>query len=266
MRVGRKTNRLFLCPALGRYAALLCVDQKNFRLKSNGETSSNNHARLPPKMVSLAHPRRPRTLRKQVQEVYRSPRVQKNEAKIGPDSILHLVPVLDDTLGIPERGTLLRAAGINKLPLSDTLAEESMAASLHQLLRQHYPARAREIVEVAGRQTGDHIIAKRMPEAARLVLERLPPWLAAPLLAKIIKDYAWTFSGSGRVEIVSRAPVVIDILDNPVVRGEKSNAPVCHWHASVFEQLFRKIVSDDLRCEETLCCAKGDPVCRFHIY
>ncbi|MEO0436371.1 MAG: bacteriochlorophyll 4-vinyl reductase [Pseudomonadota bacterium] len=215
-------------------------------------------------MVSYAQTPRPQ--RKTVQEVYRSPRAPKQQAKIGPYSILHLVPILDETLGIPERGTLLRAAGINELPSGQTLAEESMAASLHQLLRQHYPAQARSIVEVAGRQTGEHIIASRMPEAARLVLERLPQWLAAPLLAKIIKDYAWTFSGSGQVEIVSRAPVVIDIRDNPVVRGEKANAPVCAWHASVFEQLFRKIISDDHRCEETLCCAKGDPVCRFHIY
>jgi bacteriochlorophyll 4-vinyl reductase len=32
--------------------------------------------------------------------------------------------------------------------------------------------------------------------------------------------------------------VVFEIADNPVVRGEHSETPLCHWHAAVFERLF----------------------------
>lgn len=187
------------------------------------------------------------------------------QAQIGPDSILFLVPVIREVLGPDTCDELLHVAHIRSLPSGHRLTNEDEAAALHQQLRRRHPDDANLITSLSGQKTGDHIIEQRMPEAARRVLQSLPEWLAAPLLAKIIGDYAWTFSGSGKVQITSRFPVIIDIYDNPIVRGEKSKEPVCQWHAAVFERLFRRMVDDRLRCVETQCCAQGKSHCRFEI-
>ncbi|MEL7258851.1 MAG: hypothetical protein AAFN80_13550, partial [Pseudomonadota bacterium] len=52
--------------------------------------------------------------------------------------------------------------------------------------------------------------------------------------------HAWTFAGSGQFECVS--PWTYRIEDNPVVRGEISQAPLCTWHAAVFEHLYQVLV------------------------
>jgi divinyl protochlorophyllide a 8-vinyl-reductase len=50
------------------------------------------------------------------------------------------------------------------------------------------------------------------------------------------------------------------------VSGEQSDAPICHWHAAVFERLFSDIVDANLRCVETQCCAVGErAACRFEL-
>jgi divinyl protochlorophyllide a 8-vinyl-reductase len=66
--------------------------------------------------------------------------------------------------------------------------------------------------------------------------------------------------------IASKQPLVFELYDNPVVRGETAAGPICHWHSAVFERLFRDIVDDNLRCVETHCSASGDDRCRFEIY
>jgi divinyl protochlorophyllide a 8-vinyl-reductase len=80
-------------------------------------------------------------------------------------------------------------------------------------------------------------------------------------LGKAIARHAWTFAGSGRFRVV--APLVFEIADNPIVRGEVSDVPLCHWHRAVFETLFRALVDDRLRCAEVACCATGNAACRF---
>jgi divinyl protochlorophyllide a 8-vinyl-reductase len=45
-------------------------------------------------------------------------------------------------------------------------------------------------------------------------------------LGKAIARHAWTFAGSGRFRVV--APLVFEIADNPIVRGEVSDVPLCH--------------------------------------
>ncbi|MEM1431648.1 MAG: V4R domain-containing protein, partial [Pseudomonadota bacterium] len=41
--------------------------------------------------------------------------------------------------------------------------------------------------------------------------------------------------------------------------------PLCHWHAAVFERLFRVLVSPESSVTEVACCAMGAPACRFEI-
>jgi divinyl protochlorophyllide a 8-vinyl-reductase len=91
----------------------------------------------------------------------------------------------------------------------------------------------------------------------------MPAGLAAPILSRAIATHAWTFAGSGCFKIEALRPPVFLIHDNPVVRGEASDVPLCHWHAAVFERLFRRLVSRRTTVAETACCAQGAPACRF---
>jgi divinyl protochlorophyllide a 8-vinyl-reductase len=93
----------------------------------------------------------------------------------------------------------------------------------------------------------------------------LPSWLSAPMLASVIEKHAWTFAGSGTFRVRSKHPLVFELNDNPVVRGEQAEAPICHWHAAVFQRLFTEIVDSNLQCTETECCASGASHCRFEI-
>jgi divinyl protochlorophyllide a 8-vinyl-reductase len=186
-------------------------------------------------------------------------------ARIGPNSVLQLVPLLDDTFGMEERERLLRLSGIDSLPSDEGLMPEEPAAALHQALRAEHPAIAPVMTRQAGERTADYIIRHRIPIAALKVMCRLPAWLSGQLLARVIERHAWTFAGSGTFRVVSRYPLVFELRDNPVVRGETADAPICHWHTAVFERLFTQIVDENLRCVETQCCASGADSCLFEV-
>lgn len=189
----------------------------------------------------------------------------KHGARIGPNSVLQLLPLLDEALGRETRDQLLQACGMERPPTDHGLMDEGPAAELHQRLRRDYPALAPTLTRQAGEMTGDYIIRNRIPPPALRVLRALPGWLSAPLLASVIEKHAWTFAGSGRFKVISKTPLIFELSNNPVVRGESSRAPICHWHAAVFQRLFNDIVDPDLHCEETRCCAAGARACRFEL-
>lgn len=184
-------------------------------------------------------------------------------ARIGPNAVLQLVPVMDAQLGLAQRRVLLADAGIRALPDGSSMIDERPVARLHQMLRARYPDTAANLARCAGTATGNYILEHRIPKLAQRVLRALPPARAARMLAKAIARHAWTFAGSGQFHIVSVDPLVFEISNNPVVRGEQARSPVCHWHAAVFERLFRALVADDYVVTETHCAASGDKRCRF---
>ncbi len=186
-------------------------------------------------------------------------------ARIGPNAILQLVPVLDDRLGRASRDALLSLSGINTLPDGSSMIDERPVARLHQQLRKTAPDEAPEIARRAGLATGDYILRHRIPRPAQWLLSVLPRFLSARLLAKAIARHAWTFAGSGHFRIVSFSPLVFEIENNPVVRGETSDRPLCAWHAAVFERLYRVLVADSCRASELRCSAQGHTACRFLI-
>jgi divinyl protochlorophyllide a 8-vinyl-reductase len=186
-------------------------------------------------------------------------------ARIGPNSVLQLVPLLDEHLGTGPREMLMVQSGMKDLPADEGLMEEAPAARLHQALRAQYPDIATELTRRAGIRTADYIISHRIPPVVIHLLGHSPPWLSAPLLARTIEKHAWTFAGSGEFRIASRRPLVFELHDNPVVRGEHADSPLCHWHAAVFERLFAGLVDPDMHCVETACCAAGSPCCRFEV-
>lgn len=187
-------------------------------------------------------------------------------AKIGPNAILQLVPVLEDAAGAAMTGHLLAMAGVFELPDPDAgLMDEAPAARLHQALRTEMPEVAPQLAREAGWRTGDYILAHRIPKPAQRLLRLMPARMSAPILARAVEKHAWTFCGSGVFRLVSSWPVVFEIHDNPVVRGERSDTPLCHWHAAVFERLFATLCGPLWRCTETRCCAQGASACRFEM-
>lgn len=187
-------------------------------------------------------------------------------AKIGPNAILQLVPVLQDATGSDMTKHLLAMAGVFELPdPAAGLMEEAPAARLHQALRQELPEVAPMLAREAGWRTADYILKNRIPAKAQRLLRLLPARLAVPLLARSVETHAWTFCGSGRFRLGATWLPVFEIADNPVVRGETSDVPLCHWHAAVFEHLFSALCGRSWRCVETNCCAQGAPACRFEL-
>ena len=186
-------------------------------------------------------------------------------AKIGPNAILQLLPVLEAEGGQPLVDRMLAEAGLTAPPPNTGMMDERPAAAMHQALRRDLPARAADLARAAGLATGDYILAHRIPNPAQSLLRRLPPPIAAWMLTRAIAQHSWTFAGSGRFEILSTRPLSIAIHDNPVVRGEHSDIPLCHWHAAVFERLFTTLIHPDYRAHETACCATGAKACVFKI-
>jgi len=185
--------------------------------------------------------------------------------RIGPNAVLQLLPVLEREGGAALRDRLMVLAGLSAPPSDAGMMPEAPAAALHQALRRELPDRAPELARAAGRATGDYILAHRIPRRAQAILRLLPGAWSTRILARAIARHAWTFAGSGRFEVRPGKPLRFVVHDNPVVRGEKADAPVCHWHAAVFERLFTELSDPGIRVRETACCAAGDPACVFEL-
>ena len=185
--------------------------------------------------------------------------------RIGPNALLQLIPVLDRALGAPDRLRLFARAGAGAVP-SDRMIPEGPVAQVHRAVRACLPDQAPALMQEAGRGTADYILAHRIPKAAQRLLRALPRRLSASLLARAIARNAWTFAGSGQFRIVSWHPMVFEIADNPVIRGEAAPYPVCDWHVAVFRRLFAALVDPGVTVTETACCACGAPACRFVLH
>lgn len=188
-----------------------------------------------------------------------------SEGRIGPNAILQLLPQIE-ALGGPQRvARMLQAVGLSQAPNGTQMIPEEPAARLHQLLRQEEPEQAACLAAQAGRDTARYILQHRIPKPVQTVLRLLPaPW-AARMLSGAITKHAWTFAGSGQFARLD--PWTFEIRDNPLVRGEQSETPLCHWHAAVFEELYQTLVHPGCRCQETACCAQpGVLACVFTLW
>jgi divinyl protochlorophyllide a 8-vinyl-reductase len=184
--------------------------------------------------------------------------------RIGPNALLQLAGVLDETVGQTLRDRVFLAGGVAGLPAPEGMIPEGPVAAVHKALRTELgEATARPLARAAGVRTADYILARRIPKPAQVVLRLLPARLSARILAKAIARNAWTFAGSGRFRVVAQKPLEFELLDNPMVRGERSETPLCQWHEAVFETLFRRLASKRYRCREVACGAQGGGACRF---
>ncbi|ARE42141.1 Protein BchJ, involved in reduction of C-8 vinyl of divinyl protochlorophyllide [Rhodovulum sp. P5] len=188
-----------------------------------------------------------------------------HEGRIGPNAVLQLLPVLETAGGAALRDEMMHAAGLDAPPSDAGLMDEGPAAAMHRALRRRLPQRAPDLLREAGARTGEYILAHRIPAPAQRVLKALPAFLSGPMLAKAIAKHSWTFAGSGEFTVISTRPLVFELRDNPLIRGESAPHPICGWHEAVFDTLFQTLVDKRLRTHETKCTASGSPVCRFEI-
>jgi len=187
-----------------------------------------------------------------------------DRARIGPNAILQHLPVLDNAIGERLRVALLHRAGVAEPPQDAGMLPEDEVARLHHAVRLFLPDRAPDIQRAAGLATGDYILAHRIPPLAQRLIRALPAPLGARLLALAITKHAWTFAGSGAFRVLGFAPLRVEIRDNPLAQ-HAADAPICHWHAAVFERLFGALVWPDVRVVEEHCTAMGAPGCIFRI-
>lgn len=165
-------------------------------------------------------------------------------ARIGPNAILQLVPVLDEEIGVPARMALMAGIGV-AMPSGDRMIPEAPAALLHAEVRARCGARAAGVMARAGRRTGNYILAHRIPAPAQALLRMLPPPLAARMLSRAIAKHAWTFAGSAAFHVDGSWR--FRIAGQPDLRDPARAA----WHAAVFETLYRALVHPAARCRAT---------------
>lgn len=190
--------------------------------------------------------------------------VSSYQGLIGPNAVLQMLPILDRFCDRTRRAQILAAAGIFEIPDGQSMIPETDAARLHRQLRLAEPEMAPTLATHAGFETANYILAHRIPKLAQGVLKVLPRAPAAKILSHAITKHAWTFAGSGMFH--AKTPWSFTIQNNPIVRGEVSDVPLCHWHAAVFERLYRVLVSPRCRCLETRCTAQGSgDTCRFEM-
>jgi divinyl protochlorophyllide a 8-vinyl-reductase len=163
-------------------------------------------------------------------------------ARIGPNAILQLLPVLDRRLGRDGRDRLL--AGIDLPPTDAGMWPETACRAAHLAVWQQRPD-APEILTEAGQGTADYILAHRIPGPARALIGMLPSPLGGRVLAGAIARHAWTFAGSGEFRIMSRAPMTFEVRHNPL--GFPGRLSL--WHSAVFTRLFQALVWPGARVE-----------------
>ncbi|MCU0827572.1 MAG: bacteriochlorophyll 4-vinyl reductase [Tabrizicola sp.] len=166
-------------------------------------------------------------------------------ARIGPNAILQLVPVLDRMQGRAARDRLMAAAGVAVPPDDAGMWPETQCRAAHLAVWQACGDRASAILSEAGQGTADYILAHRVPSVAKSLIRALPGPLGARLLARAIAQHAWTFTGSGRFRVARSRPLTFEITANPLAFPGKP----CPWHAAVFQRLYETLVWPDARVE-----------------
>ena len=144
------------------------------------------------------------------------------------------------------------------------MVDEIRVARIHQALREKLPyPQAKAVLTAAGELTADYLLANRIPRAFRRLFSWAPSRLGERLFLSAIRRHAWTFVGSGKFLARMGTPTILEIRGNPFCESEKRTAPVCDWHAAVFQRLFAELISPSAHVREVACEAQGDACCRF---
>ncbi len=189
-------------------------------------------------------------------------------SRIGPNAILQTVAVLVASYGPTVAERILRqATGRTLARLPDAMVSEDEVHRLMGAVLAYFPAgEARRLLWEAGRQTGDYLLAHRIPRAAQLVLRLLPPTAAMAMLDRAMATHAWTFAGSGRFthRAFGGAPELA-VAGCPLCRGEPWMHGACAFYGGTFERLLQTLVHPSASVTEVECEAQGGRCCRFAV-
>jgi divinyl protochlorophyllide a 8-vinyl-reductase len=189
-------------------------------------------------------------------------------ALIGPNAITQVADALLREFGAQATSRLFEHAGLaHYLTAPPTrMVDDADVQRLHAALRSELGVpQARRIGALAGRGTGDYLLAHRIPALVQVVLKRLPAALAARVLMAAIRRHAWTFTGAGSFSARSGMPWRLSIRHGPLARDARLGEPVCDFYVGTFERLFSVLVHPQARVVEVECEALGDSACVFEL-
>jgi divinyl protochlorophyllide a 8-vinyl-reductase len=190
-------------------------------------------------------------------------RQPRRKGMMGSQTVLPLIAAIDRTLGQAAAARLMDEARFTHLPEPGDPVRERQVAVLHQALRREYPDIAETMQREAARDAVEWLMQNRIPARARMLLAGMPWGMAVWMLGRNAAQNAWTFGGSGKFSVLGTNE--FQLVDNPLIRGEVSNLPICVWHEELFQHTFRRMAHSRLRCVETSCIAAGADACRFHL-
>ncbi len=189
-------------------------------------------------------------------------------ALIGPNAITQIADALLREVGMQATSQLFERAALAHYLTAPPMhmVDDADVQRLHLALRAELGVpQARQIGALAGRGTGDYLLAHRIPALVQHVLKRLPAALAARVLMAAIRRHAWTFTGAGSFTARAGMPWRLSIRHGPLARGTVVGEPVCDFYAGTFERLFSVLVHPQARVVEVECEAVGDAACVFEL-
>ena len=188
--------------------------------------------------------------------------------RVGPNAILQLDVALARLAGGRTRDRVFARAGLlHHLanPPGHMVDEADVSAAYAALHAELGADGASAAARLAGKLTGDYLLARRIPEAARRLLAALPKPLAARALALAIGKNAWTFVGSGRMRLKLGRRIAFVLERCPLARDVRAEHPACDAYAATFERLYEVLVDPAARVVETACASAGAGACVFEV-
>jgi divinyl protochlorophyllide a 8-vinyl-reductase len=190
-------------------------------------------------------------------------------ARMGPNAITRLAQAVERLYGPQATRRLFDAAGQahHLVAPPHTMVDERDVIALHRSGRSQLGLAAfARVAGLAGRLTGDYLLAHRIPRLAQRLLVRLPSGLAARLLVRAIAAHAWTFAGSGSFAYRhQRGGLLLTIDDSPLARAAQAPAPLCGYYAATIESIFQALIDQRVTVVETTCAAMGEGACTFEV-
>ncbi|MGF1659083.1 MAG: bacteriochlorophyll 4-vinyl reductase [Rubrimonas sp.] len=164
--------------------------------------------------------------------------------RIGPNAVTRLAEALTAAAGRDATAALFAQAGLSHHLAAppERMVEEADVVALHRALAETRPD-AEAVAAEAGARTARYLLAHRIPKPVQALLRVTPPGLAARILLAAIRKNAWTFAGTGAFAAQAGRDARVEVIGGPFAAPGAAAAPLAQFYASVFESLFRRLVS-----------------------
>lgn len=162
-------------------------------------------------------------------------------SKIGPNSIIQTVAVLESIFGKEETEEMLTKIGqghlIGNLP-SEMVEESKFHALVAAIDDELGEQKTRGILEESGSRTAAYLLRVRIPGLFQKLLKLLPTGAAYALFLFAISKNAWTFAGSGDFTYTTgKKPEITVRVSHP------TRNCVAGFYEGTFTTLLRTLVS-----------------------